>query len=82
MATPRVTAPILSRQQWHLAFISEFNVQMLYLPRLKNVVADVIAAATTTPNDFTVMAAEENRCLEMQRARRYIPHNCCLPSRH
>jgi hypothetical protein len=30
--------PISPRQQRHLAFISEFNVQMLYLPGLKNVV--------------------------------------------
>ncbi len=37
-ALSRVSVPILPWQQWHLAFISEFNVQMLYLPRLKNVV--------------------------------------------
>ncbi len=35
-----VSAPILPQQQRHLAFISEFNVHMLYLPGLKNVVAD------------------------------------------
>jgi hypothetical protein len=29
-----VSAPILPQQQRHLAFISEFNVQMLYLPGL------------------------------------------------
>jgi hypothetical protein len=39
-ALSRVSAPISPRQQRHLAFISEFNVQMLYLPSLKNVVAD------------------------------------------
>jgi hypothetical protein len=31
-AISRVSAPILPRQQRHLAFISEFNVQLLYLP--------------------------------------------------
>ncbi len=35
-----VSAPISLRQQCHLAFISEFNVQMLCLPDLKNFVAD------------------------------------------
>jgi hypothetical protein len=41
-----------------LAFISEFNVQILYLPGLKNVAAD--------PVDFEEMAAEQNRCPETQ----------------
>jgi hypothetical protein len=31
-AISHVSAPISPRQQRHLAFISEFNVQMLYLP--------------------------------------------------
>jgi hypothetical protein len=35
----RVSVPILTRQQRHLAFISAFSVQMLYLPGLKNVVS-------------------------------------------
>jgi hypothetical protein len=35
-----VSAPISPRQQRQLAFISEFNVQLLYLPGLKNVVSD------------------------------------------
>ncbi len=34
-AISRVSAPISPRQQHHLAFISEFNVQILYLPGLK-----------------------------------------------
>jgi hypothetical protein len=62
-----------------LAFISEFNVQILYLPGLKNVVADflsrpkqipagsVAAASATDPVDFGEMAAEQNRCPETQR---------------
>jgi hypothetical protein len=38
-----VPAPISPRQQRHLAFISESNVQMLYLPSLKNVFADLLS---------------------------------------
>jgi hypothetical protein len=64
-----------------LAFISEFNVQMLYLPGLKNVVANflschpppppkpsgtVAAMAEADPVDFKAMAAKQNRCAEMQ----------------
>jgi hypothetical protein len=75
-----VSAPILPRQQGHLAFISEINVQMLYLPGLKIVVADflscpppspepsgtVAAAAEADPVDFEAMATEQNRCVETQ----------------
>jgi hypothetical protein len=62
-----------------LAFISEFNVQILYLPGLKNVVADflsrpnqinagsVAAASAADSVDFEEMAAEQNRCPETQR---------------
>jgi hypothetical protein len=62
-----------------LAFISEFNVQILYLPGLKNVVADFLCAPTKQPLDqspprrwqiqwiFEEMAAEQNRCPETQR---------------
>jgi hypothetical protein len=35
IALSRVSVPISPRQQHHLAFISEFNVQLLYLPGLK-----------------------------------------------
>jgi hypothetical protein len=57
-----------------LAFISEFNVQLLYLQGLKNVVANflshplpestatVAAPAVADPVDFEEMAAEQNRC--------------------
>ncbi len=74
-----VSAPISPRQQRHLAFISEFNVQILYLPGLKNVVADflsrpnqrtagsVAATLAADPVDFEEMAAEQNRCPETQR---------------
>jgi hypothetical protein len=62
-----------------LAFISEFNVQLLYLPGLKNVVADflsrpnqttagsVAATLVADPVDFKEMVAEQNRCPKMQR---------------
>ncbi len=75
-----VSVPISSRQQRHLAFISEFNVQMLYLPCLKNIVTDflshplpppesavtVAASAAADPVDFETMAAEQNRSLKTQ----------------
>jgi hypothetical protein len=63
----------------HLAFISEFYVQMLYLPDLKNVVVDflprpnqtttgsVASASAGDPVDFEEMAAEQSRCPETQR---------------
>jgi hypothetical protein len=69
-AISRVSAPISPRQQRHLAFISEFNVQLLYLLGLKNVVADflshptpqanrsVAAMAAADPVDFEEMATE------------------------
>jgi hypothetical protein len=78
-AISRVSTPISPRQQRHLVFISEFNVQLLYLPGLKNVVADfmprppppstgtVTATAAADPVDFEEMAAEQSRCPETQR---------------
>jgi hypothetical protein len=78
-AISRVSALISPRQQRHLAFISEFNVQLLYLPGLKNVAVDFLShpnqttagsvPATTAadPVDFEEMAAEQNRCPETQR---------------
>jgi hypothetical protein len=56
-----------------------FNVQLLYLPGLKNVVADflsrpnqttagsVAATLAADPVDLEEMAAEQNRCPETQR---------------
>jgi hypothetical protein len=73
-----VSVPILPQQQRHLAFISEFIVQLLYLPGLKNVAADflsrphpkltemVTAAVAADPVDFEEMAIEQNRCTETQ----------------
>jgi hypothetical protein len=77
-AISRVSAPISLRQQHHLAFISEFNGQILYLPGLKNVVADflsrpnkttagsVAAMAAADTVDFEEMAAKQNSCPETQ----------------
>ncbi len=80
-ALSHVSVPISPRQQHHLAFICEFNVQMLYLPGLKNV-ADLLsrppppllestetvaASAAADPVDFEAMAPEQNRCAETQR---------------
>jgi hypothetical protein len=42
-ALSHVSVPTSPQQQRHLAFISEFNVQMLYLPCQKNVVADFLS---------------------------------------
>jgi hypothetical protein len=48
-ALSRISTPISPRQQHHLAFISEFNVQLLYLPSLKNVVADFLSRPPPPP---------------------------------
>jgi hypothetical protein len=62
-----------------LAFISEFNVQLLYLPGLKNVVPDFLSSPNQTstgsvaamsaadPLDFEEMGAKQNHCPETQR---------------
>ncbi len=56
-----VSAPISPRQQRHLAFISEFIVQILYLPGLKNAVANFLSR----PNQTTAgsVAATSQRLL-------------------
>jgi hypothetical protein len=50
-----VSVPISPRQQRHLAFISEFNVQMLYLPGLKNVVADFLSCHSPPPPPWNLL---------------------------
>ncbi len=54
----RVSVPISPRQQRHLVFISEFNVQLLYLPGLKNVVPDFLShplpTSTETVGDSSI----------------------------
>jgi hypothetical protein len=81
-AFSRVSVPIFPRQQHHLAFISEFSLQILYLQGLKNVVADffvspfptplesaetVAASEAADPINLKAMAAEQNCCAETQR---------------
>jgi hypothetical protein len=58
-AIPCVSAPISPRQQRLLAFISEFNGQLLYLPGVKNVVADFLSRPnqTTTGSVTSTSAA-------------------------
>jgi hypothetical protein len=61
--TPLVTAlscvsvPILHLQQQDLAFISEFNVQILYLPGLKNIIVDFLSYPHT-PGAVAAAAAD------------------------
>jgi hypothetical protein len=62
-----------------LAFISEFNVQLLYLSGLKNVVTNFLSGPNQTtagsvsamsagdPVDFKEIVTEQNRCPEKQR---------------
>jgi hypothetical protein len=62
-----------------LTFTSEFTVQLLYLPGLKNDITNflshpnqttagsVAATSAADPVDFKEMAAEQNRGLEKQR---------------
>ncbi len=51
IAISRVSAPLSPRQQRHLAFISEFNVQILYLPNLKMSLLIFCPAQTKQPLD-------------------------------
>jgi hypothetical protein len=46
-ALSRVSVPISQVQQEDFAFISEFNVQILYLPGLKNVIVDFLSCSPT-----------------------------------
>jgi hypothetical protein len=55
-ALTRVSVPISPQQQRQLAFISEFNIQMLYLPGLKNVVADFLSRPSPPGPTGTVAA--------------------------
>jgi hypothetical protein len=48
-ALSRVSTPISPRQQRHLAFISEFNVQLLYLPGLKKCCCGFSISTTPPP---------------------------------
>ncbi|OBQ32412.1 MAG: hypothetical protein AN484_27985, partial [Aphanizomenon flos-aquae WA102] len=76
-AMTRISPPISPRQQRHLAFVSEFNVLLVYVPGPENVVADFLsrppqvpeattAAAATTPVNFQALAAAQLTCKETQ----------------
>ncbi len=54
------------RQQRHLAFISEFNVQMLYLPGLKNIVADFLSYPPPTPPPRNLLKQSPPRRRQIQ----------------
>ncbi len=66
-ALSRISIPISPRQLHHLAFISVFNVQLLYLPGLKNVVADFLSRSPpqTTGAVAATMAADQVNYKEM-----------------
>ncbi len=53
-ALSRVSVPISPQQQRHLTFTSEFNVQLLYLPGLKNVVADLLSRPLLDPLNMSL----------------------------
>jgi hypothetical protein len=53
----RVTPPISLRQQRVFAFISEFNVQMLYLSGLQNVVTDFLSRPASVPGKVAAVEA-------------------------
>jgi hypothetical protein len=52
-ALSRVSIPISPRQQCQLSFISEFNVQLLYLPGLKNDVANFLSHPPPTDHQIS-----------------------------
>jgi hypothetical protein len=54
-----VSVPILPRQQHYLAFISEFNVQLMYLPGLKNVVADCLSSPLPKSTETAVAVGKD-----------------------
>jgi hypothetical protein len=62
---PLVTALSLSpHQQHHLAFISEFNVQMLYLPGLKNIFADFLSRPSPHPQNLLKQSPPRQRQIQ------------------
>jgi hypothetical protein len=82
----RVSIPISPRQQRHLAFISEFTVQVLYLPGLKNVVANFLSRSAGLPallrqeseqdsRDRTAWKGQLGQDIQKRRARPGKPQN-------
>jgi hypothetical protein len=60
-----VSTPILPRQQCHLAFISEFNVQMVDLPHLKNVIADFLSHLTLPHRSHLALSSPRQRWTQL-----------------
>jgi hypothetical protein len=78
-----ISTPISPRQQRHLAFISEFNVQLLYLPGLKNVVADFVL--TTPPLHWNSRRHSGGKSSGFRRDGRRakpLPRNAAFAGRH
>jgi hypothetical protein len=83
-ALSHVSAPISPRQQRHLAFISEFNVQLLYLPGLKNAVADFFVPPTPS-NHWISRRHNRGRSSGFRRDGRQatpLPRNATFARRH
>jgi hypothetical protein len=59
-----VSAPISPQQQRHLALISEINVQMLYLPGLKNVVANFLARPPPSTKSHLELSSRRQRQIQ------------------
>jgi hypothetical protein len=83
-ALHRVSSPTSGRQQRHLAFISEYTNQLVYLPGTSNVVADALshpaaaaagaarvcaAIADRSPLDLKDMALRQILCPQVQTLR-------------
>jgi hypothetical protein len=77
-------APISPRQQRHQAFISEFNVQLLYLPGLKNVVAYFLSRPnqTATGSVAAMSAADSVDFEEMAHQAALLPVNAAVARQH
>jgi hypothetical protein len=62
-ALSRISAPISLRQQHHLVFISKFNKHMLYLPGLKNIVADF--SSPPPPRSYLELLPPQRRQIQL-----------------
>jgi hypothetical protein len=62
LALNRISLPTSGRQQRHLAFISEYTNQLVYVPGMSNVVADALSRlAAATAGTVRVCAAIADR---------------------
>jgi hypothetical protein len=51
----------LAQHQRHLAFISEFRVQMLYLPNLKNTIANFLSHPPPSPEPLELSSPQRSQ---------------------